>query len=110
MDGIVKIILSPPIAFLIFIGVGQLLYLLGRAMAPRTNMTDAKAAPYACGEDVPMGKAQISYKLFFSLAIFFTVMHVAALVVATLPTGPIAWLGIVYLVIIMLSVFALVTK
>ncbi len=110
MDKIMRILLSPPIAFVIFIGVGLLLYLLGRAMAPRTNMTEAKGAPFACGEDAPMQKAQISYKLFFSLAIFFTVMHVAALVVATLPTGPIAWLGIIYLVIIMLSVFALVTK
>jgi NADH:ubiquinone oxidoreductase subunit 3 (subunit A) len=105
-----KILLSPPIAFMVFIGVGLLFYVLGRAMAPRTNMTEAKGTPYACGEDAPMQKAQVSYRLFFSLAIFFTVMHVAALVVATLPTGPIAWLGIVYLVIIMLSVFALVTK
>lgn len=106
----IKILLSPPISFVIFLGVGLLLYVLGRAMAPRTNMTEAKGSPYACGEDVPMRKAQISYKLFFSLAIFFTVMHVAALVVATLPTGPIAALGILYLVIISLSVFALVTR
>jgi NADH:ubiquinone oxidoreductase subunit 3 (subunit A) len=106
----IKILLSPPIAFIIFLGVGLLLYLLGRAMAPKTNMTGSKGTPYACGEDVPMRKAQISYKMFFSLAIFFTVMHVAALVVATLPTGPIAILGIVYLVIIILSVFALVTR
>jgi NADH:ubiquinone oxidoreductase subunit 3 (subunit A) len=105
-----KILLSPPIAFVIFFGVGLLIYWLGRAMAPKTNMTHEKGTPYACGEDAPMPQAQMSYKLFFSLAIFFTVMHVAALVVTTLPSGPIAALGIVYLVIIMLSVFALVTR
>ena len=106
----IKILLSPPIAFVIFFGVGLLIYWLGRAMAPKTNMTPEKGAPYACGEDAPMPQAQMSYKLFFSLAIFFTVMHVAALVVTTLPSGPIAALGIVYLVIIMLSIFALVTR
>jgi NADH:ubiquinone oxidoreductase subunit 3 (subunit A) len=105
-----KLLLSPPIAFIIALGVGLLLYWLGRAMAPRRNMTPAKGAPYACGEDAPMPKAQISYKLFFSLAVFFMVMHVAALVVTTLPTGPIAVMGIVYLVIIMLAIFALVAS
>jgi len=107
---VIKVLLSPPIAFLIFFGVGLLLYLLGRAMAPKTNMTEAKGAPYACGEDAPMQKAQMSYKLFFSLAIFFTVMHVAALVITTLPGGPIALFGVAYLVIIMLSIYALVTR
>lgn len=105
-----KILLSPPLAFLIFLGVGLLLYLLGRAMAPKRTMTEGKGAPYACGEDMPMPKAQFSYRLFFSLAIFFTVMHVAALVVATLPSGPIAVYGVVYLVIIMLAILALVLK
>ena len=106
----IRILLSPPIAFIVFFGVGLLFYVLGRAMAPKTNMTQEKGTPYACGEDAQMPKAQMGYGLFFSLAIFFTVMHVAALVVTTLPSGPIAILGIVYLVIIMLSVFALVTK
>jgi NADH:ubiquinone oxidoreductase subunit 3 (subunit A) len=106
----VKILLSPPIVFVVALGIGLLLYWLGRAMAPKTNMTSGKAAPYACGEDAPMAKAQMSYRLFYSLAIFFTVLHVAALVVATLPTGPLAALGFVYLAIIVLAVFALVTK
>ena len=106
-----KILLSPPITFAVFLGIGLLLYWLGRAMAPRTNMTAAKGTPYACGEDAPMQKAQISYKMFFSLAIFFTVMHVAALVVTTLPGGGLpAIMGIVYLAIIVLSIFALVTR
>jgi len=105
-----KILLSPPVVFVVAFGVGLMLYWLGRAMAPKTNMTPGKAASYACGEDAPMQKAQVGYRLFYSLAIFFTVMHVAALVVTTLPSGPIALLGIVYLAIIMLAVFALVTK
>jgi len=106
-----KVLLSPPIVFLIAFAVGLLLYWLGRGMAPKTNMTQAKGTPYACGEDAPMEKVQISYKMFFSLAIFFTVMHVAALVVTTLPAGGTSLLlGVVYLAIIVLSIFALVTR
>lgn len=105
-----KILLSPPVVFAVAFGVGLMLYWLGRAMAPKLNMTPGKGTPYACGEDAPMQKAQVGYRLFYSLAIFFTVMHVAALVVTTLPAGPIAVLGIVYLAVITLAVFALVTK
>ncbi len=105
-----KILLSPPVVFAVAFGVGLILYWLGRAMAPAFKMTPGKGAPYACGEDAPMQKAQVGYRLFYSLAIFFTVMHVAALVVTTLPSGPIALLGIVYLAIITLAIFALVTK
>jgi NADH:ubiquinone oxidoreductase subunit 3 (subunit A) len=104
-----KILLSPPITFAISFGIGLLLYLLGRAMAPRTNLTEGKSAPYACGEDVPMPKARVSYRLFFSLAIFFTVMHVAVLVIMTVPAD-VALLGVLYLAIVTLSVFALVTR
>jgi NADH:ubiquinone oxidoreductase subunit 3 (subunit A) len=105
-----KILLSPPAVFVIAFGVGLLLYWLGRAMAPKLNMTPGKGTSYACGEDAPMQKAQVGYRLFYSLAIFFTVMHVAALIVTTLPSGPIALLGILYLAIITLAIFALVTK
>ncbi|MEO0108283.1 MAG: hypothetical protein ABIK62_03825 [candidate division WOR-3 bacterium] len=106
----IKILLSPPIVFLVGLALGALIYVLGRAMAPRPGPTPGKFAPYACGEDVPMQKAQISYRLFFSLAVFFTVMHVAALVVTTVPGGSVALLGVCYLAVIVFSVFALVTS
>jgi len=105
-----KILLSPPVVFAVALGIGLALYWLGRAMAPKTDMTTGKAAPYACGEDAPMTKAQMDHRLFYSLAIFFTVLHVAVLVVTTLPTGPFAVVGFVYLSVIGLAVFALVTK
>ena len=105
-----SILLSPPVVFAVALGIALVLYWMGRAMAPKTNMTAGKAAPYASGEDAPMAKAQFGFRLFYSLAIFFTVLHVAALVVTTLPTGPLAALGFVYLAIIMLAVFALVSE
>jgi len=105
-----KILLSPPIVFAFALGIGLALYRLGRAMAPTLKVTSGKGSPYACGEDATMQKAQVGYRQFYSLAIFFTVMHVAALVVTTLPAGPIAVLGIAYLAVITLASFALVSR
>ncbi len=105
-----RIILSPPVAFIIFILVGLLLYLFGRKIAPKFNPVGGKATPYACGEDIPMKKMQVSYRLFFHVALFFTIMHVAALMIATLPAGIIGILGVLYLVVIALAIFTLVLR
>ena len=43
-------------------------------------------------------KLQFGYRLFFFIALFFTMMHVAALVIATIPGGKIVFFGIIYLV------------
>ena len=43
--------------------------------------------PYASGEDVADHRAQPDFSQFFHFAIFFTLMHVLALVVATVPRG-----------------------
>jgi NADH-quinone oxidoreductase subunit A len=104
------ILLSPPVAFLVFLAAAFLLYALGRAMAPRLTKVGGKLATYACGENIPGVKVQFGYRLFFFIALFFTMMHVAVLVVATVPAGKIVFFALFYLVMIALSVAALVTR
>ncbi len=104
------IVLSPPVAFLIFLGFAGLAYALGKKMAPKLNKVGGKLSTYACGEDIPGVKIQFGYRLFFFVALFFTIMHVAALVIATVPAGRIALFALFYLIIIFLSVLALVTR
>ena len=106
----IDILLSPPIAFIIFLALFYLLYGLGSLMAPKVNKAGGKLASYACGEDIPGQKVQFGYRLFFFIALFFTMMHVAALVVATVPAGPIVVFGMAYLGMIFLSVLALITR
>jgi hypothetical protein len=77
-------------------------------MGPKPNMVEGKLSTYACGEDIPGRKAQYSYHL-FHFAFFFTVLHVAALVIATVPSGSIAMVGIVYLIIALIAVVVLLT-
>jgi NADH:ubiquinone oxidoreductase subunit 3 (subunit A) len=106
----IDILISPPVAFILFLGIASLIYLLGKRMAPRLNKTGGKLTTYACGEDIPGVKVQFGYRLFFFVALFFTIMHVAALVIATVPSGKIVYFAILYLAVIFLSIMALVTR
>lgn len=109
MTGI-GVLLSPPVAFLVFLGAAFGLYALGRGMAPKPTRTGGRVTTYACGEDIPGVKIQFGYRLFFFVALFFTMMHVAVLVIATVPAGKIAFFALFYLIMIFLSVMALVTR
>ena len=109
MTGI-QVLLAPPIAFFIFLAAAFLLYALGRGMAPRLTRAGGKLATYACGENIPGVKVRFGYRLFFFIALFFTMMHVAVLVIATVPSGKIVFFALFYLVMIALSVSALVTR
>jgi uncharacterized protein (DUF983 family) len=42
---------------------------------------------YACGEDVPNHRLQPDYSHFFRFAFFFTIIHVVALVISTVPAA-----------------------
>lgn len=105
-----SILLSPPVAFLIILMLCYLLYLAAAALAPKLKNTGGKLKSYACGEDMPGKKIQFGYETFFLFAIFFTMMHVAALVIATIPSGMIVFFGVFYLFMIFISVLALVIR
>jgi NADH:ubiquinone oxidoreductase subunit 3 (subunit A) len=106
----IDVLLSPPLVFLLMLGGAGLLYALGRALAPKLKKAGGKLTTYACGEDIPGAKVQFGYRLFFFVALFFTIMHVAALVIATAPAGKVLLLAVFYLVVIFLAIMALVTR
>ncbi len=103
-------LLSPPVAFLFFLGVAFVLYALGKAMAPALTKAGGKLTTYACGEDIPGAKVQFGYRLFYFVALFFTIMHVAALVIATVPSGKIVFFAVFYLLMIFLAIMALIRR
>ena len=84
MKGI-DILISPPIAFVLFLIAAALLFRLGRRMAPKLNNVGGKLTSYACGEDMPSSLIQPDYGAFFPFAFLFTILHVVALMVATAP-------------------------
>jgi NADH-quinone oxidoreductase subunit A len=109
MKGI-DFLISPPVAFVFFLGVAFLIYALGKKMGPKLNDVGGKLTTYACGEDIPGVKIQFGYRLFFFIALFFTMMHVATLVIATVPSGKIVFFAVFYLLMIFLSILALITR
>jgi NADH:ubiquinone oxidoreductase subunit 3 (subunit A) len=79
-------LLTPPLAFAIVLlaalGLSALLSRL--AFKPKSRSSQA-TEPYACGEDIPTHMIQPNYGQFLPFAFFFTILHVVALTIATVP-------------------------
>ncbi len=102
-------LLTPPIAFLVVMvlmllllwGVGKL------SLRPLPGQA-ASSKPFACGEE---GRpiVQPDYSRVFPFAFYFTVLHVVALMAATVPTHQTGTLGIalVYVAGAVIGLFAL---
>ena len=104
----IDVLLCPPVAFLIILGVLVIFYILVDRFSPKPEKSKGKLSSYACGENMPGFKFQFGYSLFFIFALFFTVMHVAVLVIAMLPArAPEVYFGIFYLIAIFLCVCGL---
>ncbi len=89
----------PPVAFIIvLIAVIAFSAALSRLAFKRKGRAEGLAA-YACGEDLPSHMLQPDYSQFFPFAFFFTILHVAALTVITVPaaTMTIFVIAVVYL-------------
>ena len=95
------LLLLPPIAFLVIFLIAWIQY-KGMAVFSAGESWQAGSGQlksYACGEDVQNHRVQPDYQQFFCFAFFFTIMHVVALVVATVPpaSAPAAILAALYL-------------
>ncbi len=83
-----SILLLPPIAFGVFLLVLWTVSRVTSGMKAAGSKVEGKDLPYACGEEFPGLKAEPDYGSFFPFAIFFTLMHVVALMLATLALSP----------------------
>jgi hypothetical protein len=80
-------LLIPPIAFtLIMLAILLASFSLKKAAFHGALGPGAEKA-YSCGEDMETNSFRPEYGQFFSFAFFFTIMHVVALVIATVPSG-----------------------
>ncbi len=78
----------PPIAFVIVFLASVILARFFSFFSSRSK-TPSKGGgkSYACGEDNYDHMAQPDYSTFFPFAFFFTIAHVATLIMATVPAG-----------------------
>lgn len=102
------VLLSPPAAGCVFLVLAYGLYRLGGLLAAGGEEHADKHQPYACGEDLLPPEAQLTYQAFFQLALMFSLLHLATLVISTLPQGGTSRrVALVYLLGIVASVFVL---
>lgn len=99
------ILLSPPFALLINIGLIGILYGVGRVMAGPTQATAAKTSTYSSGEDPPTRAIAPGYRPYFVVALFFAVLHLGVLV---LGSGGFNVISVIYLVGLGLALVALI--
>jgi NADH:ubiquinone oxidoreductase subunit 3 (subunit A) len=105
-----QLVISPPVAFLIvLLAVMGLSIALSRLAFRPKRIPKGLTEPYACGEDLPNHMIQPDYSQFFPFAFYFTILHVAALMAATVPTETLGTLviAIVYVAGAIVGLFVL---
>jgi NADH:ubiquinone oxidoreductase subunit 3 (subunit A) len=108
-----NILLSPPIAFTILLGVMVCAsWALEGISFKRKDAPGAIREPYACGEDKFSTFVQPEYSQFFPFAFFFTILHVVALIIATVPKETLQafTIAVVYIVGAIVGLFILFRK
>lgn len=100
-----EILLSPPLALLINIGLVSILYGVGRLLAGPSQASPAKTSTYSSGESPPTQAVAPGYRPYFVVALFFAVLHLGVLV---LGSGGITLISGIYLVGLMLALLALI--
>jgi NADH:ubiquinone oxidoreductase subunit 3 (subunit A) len=98
------ILFVPPLALGIYLALTALLALTARALAARSRETAFKTSAYASGEAAPTRAGVPGYGRFFTIALFFAVLHLGVLMLAT---GGLSWLVGIYLGGLMLALVAL---
>jgi NADH-quinone oxidoreductase subunit A len=108
-----RILFAPPVAFIItFLAVAILAKICSFfAAKSRKDQVGSKEA-YACGEDFKGHFIQPDYSQFFPFAFFFTILHVVALVIATVPIETFGMLAfaVVYVTAAIIGLLILLRK
>lgn len=113
MDGtvILNLLLTPPLAFIIFFGLISLGYYVIRKYSAKGPDHPDKHLPYSGGQKIPPVEVRLSYNTYFRIALLFGIIHVAVLVLATLPLGEgRSILGLLFLIGISISAVVLARR
>ncbi len=97
---------SPVILLMLALATGYLMYVWSRTVAPVSRPGINKTMPYIGGEAVEAQTNRPGYQ-FFYVALFFTVVHVAALVIAIAPADAPLWATLGYLGFVVIAITVL---
>lgn len=100
-----EILLSPPIAFIVYLMLVGLLTGAARVMAGPARVGALKHSTYASGEAGPASGAAPGYRPFFIVALFFAILHLGVLMLGSSTLSPFAG---IYLLGLLLALVALI--
>jgi hypothetical protein len=99
-----NILLSPPVAFLLYIPLVLVIIGVGKVLAGAEHPNEMKSSLYGSGEEAPTYTAAPGYRPFFLIAFFFAFLHLGMLV---LGTGGLTPLTGIYLIGLVFGLIAL---
>ena len=80
-----NILLNPVVAFIVFLALGSGIYFLAGKIMVGEDVHHSRRQTYTGGEKVSPPEGQVQYQAFFWMALLFGILHMAALVISTLP-------------------------
>jgi hypothetical protein len=82
-----ELLLSPPIVFIMIMAAAIFFaFVLSKLSLKPKKIPEGLTKEYSCGEDIKTHMIQPDYTQFFPFAFYFTILHVVALMIATVPT------------------------
>ena len=99
------ILLSPPVAILLYIFLVTIISLVGRSMAATGKAGYMKRSIYGSGEKAQTQLAAPGYRPFFLVAFFFAILHLGMLV---LGSGSWELISPIYVLGLLLALVALI--
>ena len=105
-----ELLLSPPIAFiLVMLVVLVCAYAMSKLALKSKKIPEGLTKEYSCGEDIKTHMIQPDYTQFFPFAFYFTILHVVALMIATVPIAKIDTflIAVVYILGAIVGLFVL---
>jgi NADH:ubiquinone oxidoreductase subunit 3 (subunit A) len=101
-----QVILTPPVAFILYIALVVVLFGVGRVLAGKGKPSEEKSSIYASGEASPLTRSLPGYRGFFVIALFFAILHLGVLMLGS--SGAVSPIAIVYLIGLMLALVVLI--
>ena len=81
-----ELLLTPPVVFIaVLVAALFFAYVLSKLAIKPKSIPAGLTQEYSCGEDVKTHMIQPDYSQFFPFAFYFTILHVVALMIATVP-------------------------
>jgi NADH-quinone oxidoreductase subunit A len=105
-----ELLLSPPVAFIMVLFAALCFaYVLSKLAFKPKNVPAGLTKEYACGEELPTHMIQPDYSQFYPFAFYFTILHVVALMAATVPVATIetSLIAVVYILGAIIGLFVL---